>query len=149
MHTSRRRLPGSRSLALRVFLLSALAAGCTAPSGGASGTSAPSASASTIATGVAGHVLAGPTCPVERPGDPACSPRPVANATLTVRSGDAVVATTTTDAGGAYRIALPPGDYTIESAPVGGLMGTPSPISFSVAGTALTPLDVTYDTGIR
>jgi hypothetical protein len=149
MHTSRRRLPGSWSLALGVFLLSAVVAGCTAPSGGASGSPAPSASASTIATGVAGRVLAGPTCPVERPGDPACSPRPVANATLTVRSGDAVVATITTDAGGSYRIALPPGDYTLEAAPVAGVMRTPLPMPFSVAATGVTPLDVTYDTGIR
>ncbi len=35
-------------------------------------------------TGVSGRVTAGPTCPVERPGDPACQPRPVAGAVLVV-----------------------------------------------------------------
>ena len=29
-------------------------------------------------TGIVGHATAGPICPVERPGDPACEPRPVA-----------------------------------------------------------------------
>jgi hypothetical protein len=35
-------------------------------------------------TGIVGHATAGPVCPVERPGDPACLPRPVANATIAV-----------------------------------------------------------------
>ena len=99
--------------------------------------------------GVGGRVTAGPVCPVEMPGDPSCGPRPVAGATLTIRSGDTIVGTLTTDMGGLYRFALPPGDYLLEASPVEGLMGTPAAIPFSVAGTELTLRDVTYDTGIR
>jgi hypothetical protein len=99
--------------------------------------------------GVGGRVGAGPVCPVERPGDTACAPRPVAGATLTVRSGDSTVGTFATDTSGLYRIALPPGDYVLDASPVDGLMGTPPPMPFTVTGTGLTPLDVAYDTGIR
>lgn len=99
--------------------------------------------------GVGGRVTAGPVCPVETPGDPTCAPRPVAGATLSVRAGDTVVATFSTDMSGLYRMALPVGDYVLEAAPVEGLMGTPAPMPFTVAGTQLTPLDVAYDTGIR
>jgi hypothetical protein len=99
--------------------------------------------------GVGGHVTAGPVCPVERPGDPSCGPRPVAGATLTIRSGDKIVGTITTDASGLYRFALAPGDYVLEASPVDGLMGTPGPSPFSVVETELTLLDVAYDTGIR
>lgn len=99
--------------------------------------------------GVGGRVAAGPVCPVETPGDPQCAARPVAGATLTARSGDTVVATFSSDMSGLYRIPLPPGDYVLEATPVEGLMGTPAPMPFTVAGTELTPLDVAYDTGIR
>jgi hypothetical protein len=73
----------------------------------------------------------------------------VAGATLSVRAGDTVVATFSTDMSGLYRMALPVGDYVLEAAPVEGLMGTPAPMPFTVAGTQLTPLDVAYDSGIR
>ena len=99
--------------------------------------------------GVGGRVTAGPVCPVERPGDLSCGPRPVTGATLTIRSGDKIVGTITTDASGLYRFALAPGDYVLEASPVEGLMGTPGPSPFSVAGTQLSLLDVAYDTGIR
>ena len=99
--------------------------------------------------GVGGRVTAGPVCPVERPGDTTCGPRPVAGATLTIRSGDKIVGAVTTDASGVYRFALAPGDYVLEASPVEGLMGTPAPMPFTVTGTQLTLLDVAYDTGIR
>jgi hypothetical protein len=106
--------------------------------------------ASATVAGVGGSVTAGPTCPVERPGDPSCVPRPVAGAVLVVRSAaGAEVARFTTDASGLYRIALPPGDYSIEPQPVTGLMGTARPATFTVAAGALTSLAIAYDTGIR
>jgi hypothetical protein len=101
-------------------------------------------------TGVAGRVAGGPSCPVEQPGDPACAPRVVAGAVLTVRGGDgSEVARVTTDGSGLFRIALPPGDYTLEAAPVEGFMSAPGPQPFTVTGGAETWLDVPYDTGIR
>lgn len=102
------------------------------------------------ATGVAGRVVAGPTCPVERPGDPACNARTVAGAVLVVTgAGGTEVARFTTDASGLFRIGLQPGDYTLEPQPVEGLMGTPGPMPFTVANGSETYLDVSYDTGIR
>ena len=102
------------------------------------------------ATGVAGRVTAGPTCPVESPDDPACNPRPVAGAVLVVTgAGGTEVARLVTDATGLFRIGLQPGDYTLEPLPVEGLMGTASPVQFTVADGDETFLDVGYDTGIR
>ena len=101
-------------------------------------------------TGVAGRVVAGPTCPVENPDDPTCNPRPVAGAVLVVRgAGGAEVARFTTDATGLFRIGLQPGDYKLEPQPVEGLMGTASPVPFTVTDGSETFLDVAYDTGIR
>ena len=101
-------------------------------------------------TGVAGRATGGPTCPVERPGEPACAGRMVAGAELVVKSVDGTeVARFTTDGSGLFRIALPPGDYTLEVGPVEGYMSAPGPAPFTVAGGAETWLDVPYDTGIR
>jgi hypothetical protein len=101
-------------------------------------------------TGVAGRVTGGPTCPVERPGDPACAGRMVSGAALAVRGADGTeVATFTTDGSGLFRIALPPGDYTLEASPGEGFMSAPGPASFTVTGGAETWLDIGYDTGIR
>ena len=101
-------------------------------------------------TGVMGRALAGPTCPVERPGDPACSGRPVAGAQLSIATADGAAAgVVTTDALGWFRTTLAPGDYVLTASPVEGLMGTPGPISFTVANGAMAAVDVPYDTGIR
>jgi hypothetical protein len=106
--------------------------------------------AASDATGVAGRVTAGPTCPVETPDDPTCNPRPVAGAVLVVKgAGGVEVARITTDATGLFRIGLQPGDYTLEPQPAEGLMGTPSPLPFRVVDGDETFLDVEYDTGIR
>lgn len=102
------------------------------------------------ATGVGGRVTAGPTCPVERPGDPNCAARPVAGAVLVVRgSGGTEVARFTTDASGLYRVPLQPGDYTLVPQPVQGVMGTAPPAPFTVAAGRETAVQVDYDTGIR
>ena len=104
-------------------------------------------------SGVAGFVLAGPVCPVERvPPDPACAPRAVAGAVLVVRdAAGGEVARTTSSQDGSYRIDLPPGTYTLQPQPVAGLLGRPASIPFAVpaGGSEAVRLDVTYDTGIR
>ena len=101
-------------------------------------------------SGVVGRVLAGPSCPVERPGDPACAGRPVVGAKLHFDLADGTEGGfLTTDASGWYRMSLEPGDYVLTAEPVEGLMGTPGPIPFTVRDGAQTVLDVPYDTGIR
>ena len=85
-------------------------------------------------TGIVGTAVAGPVCPVERPGDPACAPRPVAGATILIRDATgADVATIVTDAAGRFQVALPPGVYTVAGQPVEGLMGNPAPLDVEVA----------------
>ena len=99
--------------------------------------------------GISGIALAGPTCPVERPGDPACAPRPVAGATILIRDATgADVATIVTDAAGRFQVALPPGVYTVVGQPVEGLMGNPAPLDVEVAEGDVT-IELSYDTGIR
>jgi hypothetical protein len=101
-------------------------------------------------TGVAITATAGPTCPVEEPGDPACAPRPVAGATVLILDGQGqTVATVVLDDTGSGSAALPPGDYVIEAQPANGLMGTPELVNATVISGALTRAELAYDTGIR
>ncbi len=99
--------------------------------------------------GISGIAQAGPTCPVERPGDPACAPRPVAGATIVIRDATGSdVAYVVTDAAGRFRVALPPGVYTVVGQPVEGLMGNPGPVDVEVGEGDVT-VELSYDTGIR
>jgi hypothetical protein len=100
-------------------------------------------------TGIQGHVLAGPTCPVAKPNDPACADRPLADATIVVLTANGSEAgRTTTDATGFYAFNLPPGPYTIEPQAVQGMMRGSPPIPV-VVGNGVVTVDVPYDTGIR
>jgi hypothetical protein len=100
-------------------------------------------------SGVRGQALAGPTCPVARPNDPACDPRPVAGAVIVVLNPSGQeAARATTDADGRYSVALPSGSYTLEPQPVQGLMGTAAPAAATV-GLDYVTVDLMYDTGIR
>ncbi len=89
---------------------------------------------------VTGTVVAAPCRPVERPGDPPCPP--VAGVLV-----DFGGATATTDAGGAYRLALPPGRYAIKVR-AGGWERRANPPTATV-GPGTTVLNLTYDSGIR
>jgi hypothetical protein len=98
-----------------------------------------------------GRVLAGPTCPVARPGQSGCDDRPVAGARIDVTTAaGAPVATLVSDAGGMFSARLAPGRYVLTPQPVEGLMGTAQPIEVNVAaGQSTAELTVSYDTGIR
>ena len=133
---SRNRLTGMRHL-LGAIALIAIACGGGSPTPVDSG------------SGIAGRAVAGPVCPVERPGDPACEPRPVAGALVIVRGADgSEVATAQTADDGRYEVFLPPGQYTVEGTPVGGLMGNPAPVEVQVI-EGFETVDLQYDTGIR
>jgi hypothetical protein len=106
--------------------------------------------AASTAQGVGGWAFAGPTCPVERPGDSACGKRMVGGAVLVVTGADGrEVARFTTDGSGLFRVHLDPGEYTVQASPVQGLMGTPGPATAEVQAGDEVWLDVAYDTGIR
>ena len=102
-------------------------------------------------TGITGHAMAGPVCPVEtNPPDPACAPRPVVDAEIVVRDETgAQVGATRSATDGTFTIELEPGRYVVEGRPVEGLMGAPQPAEAVVAAGGLTDLELAYDTGIR
>lgn len=102
-------------------------------------------------TGIGGTAVAGPVCPVERiPPDPACAPRPVADATVVIRDGDgSEVARVVTDPDGSFFVELPAGEYVVEPQPVEGLMGTAGPQNVTVVLGVAAAIQLDYDTGIR
>ncbi len=104
-------------------------------------------------SGIAGRVVAGPTCPVERvPPDPRCAPRPLA-ATLRIRRAGAGGrgATVRAAGNGRFRVALAPGTYVVTALPRAGspLPRPPAPINVRVRSGRYTAVTITYDTGIR
>jgi hypothetical protein len=101
-------------------------------------------------TGITFIAAAGPTCPVEQPGDPACAPRPVAGASIAILDGRGnTVATVVTDAQGSAFAAVPAGDYVVQPQPVEGLMGTAESQNVTVVDGAEASVSLAYDTGIR
>lgn len=136
------------SSARRVVLV--LAAAALTACGSADGRSTAAGGAG---SGIAGRVVVGPTCPVERvPPDPRCAPRPLA-ATLRIRragtSGHAM--TVRTASNGRFRVALAPGTYVISGQAHSGspLPRPPGPFHVSVRTGRYTAVTITYDSGIR
>jgi hypothetical protein len=102
------------------------------------------------ATGIFGTAAAGPVCPVEQVGDPACAARPVPGAVVVIRDATGQeVARATTDARGVFFVQLAPGSYVVEGQPVEGLLGTPQAFEATVNEAGETVISIAYDTGIR
>ena len=150
-----------RSVCLRFGLLPALAAAllglaaCTASAAPSAGSPTNVPISSSSAGNVTGVATAGPVCPVERPGDSACAPRPVGDAVIVVTRPDGTeLARVTTAADGRFSLDLPAGDYILVPQPVDGLLGTAPSVPFTVGSTdqpgpSPSLLHVEYDTGIR
>jgi hypothetical protein len=100
-------------------------------------------------TGVQGVVLAGPTCPVERPGESPCVRAVSGAAILALDPSGREASRAVSDASGAYFLRLAPGTYEIVPQPVQGLMGVAAKTSVTVPNGAPVQLDLEYDTGIR
>jgi hypothetical protein len=98
-------------------------------------------------SGVHGHVTAGPTCPVEQPGQP-CPPAPVHGRVDAVDAGGGVLGTATTDSEGGYAIALPPGDYTLK-VDTGATFPVCPDTAVTVPADGAAAADIGCDTGIR
>jgi hypothetical protein len=98
-------------------------------------------------TGAYGYVTAGPTCPVEKQGQP-CVPRPVLAAIDARNESGVTVASTQSDSSGRYALALSAGRYVL-------MVVTPSgwprcsDMSVAVKPGSATRADITCDTGIR
>jgi hypothetical protein len=107
------------------------------------------ASAPTVDSGARGVVTIGPTCPVERPGDPSCADRPYAAALKVVRARDhSLVKKFSSHSDGRFVVHLRRGRYAIEKAGSGRLPSL-APVSFSVARHRFTRIAVRFDSGIR
>jgi hypothetical protein len=97
-----------------------------------------------LRSGLFGQATKGPLTPVCREGVPCDGP--AGHAKLVFLRGDRTVARTRTDAGGAYRIALRPGRYSIKSR-IG--FGSVKPSMVTVPHGRFARVDLSLDTGIR
>ena len=97
---------------------------------------------------VSGHVLAGPTCPVERPGDPGCRPKPV-QGSVQFAQGEHLVRSVRIDAGGAFVAAIPAGTYTVTVDTGGNAFPVCAPVEVEVRPDAEAVAEISCDTGIR
>jgi hypothetical protein len=101
---------------------------------------------------VTGHVLLGPSCPVQRnPPDPNCADKPyqtTVQAIVANSAASAPFATTETDKNGAYKIMLPPGEYAL-SAVNGKVFPRCTAVNITVKSDLVSEMNLYCDTGIR
>ncbi len=97
-----------------------------------------------------GAITLGPVSPVERPGiKPALVPAPGVKL-LILTPARQEIAAVTTDAGGQFRVDLPPGTYQVKMAPRKGKEFTKDlPATVTITPGQETRLDIRLDTGIR
>jgi hypothetical protein len=129
---------------MRRFLIVGLLLGLAAP--GAAGGQAPD-------SGIAGRILAGPTCPVETyPPQPGCEPRPIA-ATLRIRPLGCDTPTIRVRSGtdGRFRVRLAPRTYVVKPLPRADspFPYPPAQRRVRVYAGRFTFIRIFYDTGIR
>ena len=101
-------------------------------------------------SGIRGVISVGPTCPVERmPPDPACADKPYQTPVADFRASDPVhaVALLQSDAQGAFKVSLPPGEYLVDA----GQRTLPRcpQTSATVAPGQYASVVISCDTGIR
>jgi hypothetical protein len=96
--------------------------------------------------GIFGRITAGPTCPVERPGQQ-CAPRGVA-ATVLAQKGRRTVGSTKSNSAGDYAMGLRPGTYTL-TVDTGSTFPRCPTRTVTVASGQSVQVNITCDTGIR
>jgi hypothetical protein len=129
----------NRRILLVALALAAVAAAC----GSGSGSGGTSAARGELKL----RVFAGPVCPVEtEPPTPGCEPRAVERAQI-VLDGPEHLTIDVRD--GLATVDVPPGTYQVVPRPVSGLMGTAPPTTVKIVAGRTTPLQLSYDTGIR
>ncbi|HVQ22082.1 MAG TPA: hypothetical protein VMT36_02320, partial [Candidatus Saccharimonadia bacterium] len=79
----------------------------------------PSSASVPPGTGIHGTVTLGPTCPVEKVGEPPCVTPYAATLVITSAEDDSVVARVSSGPDGAFSVDVPPGDYVIVPQPGG------------------------------
>jgi hypothetical protein len=96
---------------------------------------------------VVGEVLAAPVCPVQRAEVP-CRPRPVPNAKVELLRKGASLATTRTDARGAFRLSATQGAAVVRATNVGGYRSRAAK-RIRLGGGHTVHVKLLLDTGIR
>jgi hypothetical protein len=97
--------------------------------------------------GIEGQVLAGPQCPVVTEASP-CPPKPWVGV-VRATAEDGSTYEDQTDEQGRYRIALPPGTYTVVAVTGEGGPPTGEPQTVPVMAGQPLRVDLSVDTGIR
>lgn len=97
---------------------------------------------------VNGSALAGPTCPVEQPGDPNCQPKPV-QGTVQFAQGDHVVISVRINADGSFAAEVPAGTYTVTVDIGDNIFPVCESVEVEVLANADTVVELACDTGIR
>lgn len=97
-------------------------------------------------TGIRGIVKAGPTCPVQREGDPSCDDKPIP-ADLTVMRGSTVVGRAHAGEDGRFSVAVAPGRYTVTAKSERAMHCADTDATAPASG--YTDIVVQCDTGIR
>jgi hypothetical protein len=139
-----------RPIAVNAIRLAAAAA-LAAALGACAPTAAPTPTpASTLTTGVRGHVTIDGGCPVIRQDSP-CPDKPYQARVVVFPAGsDAGIANVITDAGGLFSIALPPGSYTLRGENLAeAVMPHASPVDVVVPDRGYAEATIQFDSGIR
>lgn len=97
---------------------------------------------------VNGRVLAGPTCPVERPGDIHCQPKPVQGKVEFAQS-EQVVGSIPINADGNFTLEIPEGTYTVTVDIGDSIFPICSPVVVEVRTSFDAVVEIICDTGIR
>jgi hypothetical protein len=107
------------------------------------------ASAQHVDSGVKGVVTIGPTCPVQRIGDPSCDDRPYQTTLSVVKArGGRLVKRFESRTDGRFRVHLEAGRYVIKPSRRG-ILPSLSPVPVKVARHRFTTVAVQFDSGIR
>ena len=135
-----------RSVVTRTHLLSLVVAATVLVAVAACGTSG-----ATVGGEGGLHVVAtmGPTCPVQRSGEPPCV-APYRGDIEVVNSEGTPVAHVTTTAAGVADITLSPGTYTVTTSATGASWPRLiQPVTVTVTAGATVTANLSFDTGIR
>lgn len=123
-------------------LVVALFAGLIACGGG-------NAAEQALDSGIEGLVLIGPTCPVVIQGQD-CDDKPYAGEVRIIeRASGTLVATARSGNDGRFRVALRPGDYTLEPVAPNGGLPFGKPIEVTVRMHTFERVTISFDSGIR